>query len=206
MIEVTDRLFYWTVPHPAWRPNPEWPEDVGCALFLAEDATVLIDPLVSDVDEQAWDRLDATVAAAKAPVAILLTAPWHERSTRDVAARYGAPIWAEKADERLGDLPRLAELPAGVDVFRPGGVDEGQVAFVIESERALVVAEFFLGTGSGLQVLPSPATTDQTEFVDSLARLTSLPIERVLVAHGPPVLANGRDAIAAAVAEFQAGA
>ena len=67
---------------------------------------------------------------------------------------------------------------------------------------AFAVAEFFLGTDNGLQVLPSPGTHDRGAFAASLDQLRSLSIERVLVAHGPPVLERGEDAIRAALDAF----
>jgi len=205
--KLTDRLTYWTEPHPDWQPNPDWPEQVGGALYMAADAAVLIDPLIRhDLDPTAWTWLDNAVSAANAPVAVLLTSPWHERSTRDVVGRYGARVWIDpSARERVSDLPELGAVPAGIDVFKPRGVNEGQVAFFIASEHALVVAEFFLGTTAGLQVCPSPGTSDMSEFVESLTELTRLPIERVLVAHGPPVLQGGNDAISAALQSFRGG-
>jgi glyoxylase-like metal-dependent hydrolase (beta-lactamase superfamily II) len=144
------------------------------------------------------------VGAARLRVVVLLTAPWHERSTRAFVARYGAAVWAARpARSRIADLTQLDNLPAGIAAFAPGGVDEGQVAFVFEEERTIVVAEFLLGTPSGLEVLPAPATSDLHELLESLQELERLPIERVLVSHGPPVLNRGREAIAAALRSFQ---
>lgn len=198
---LTDRLTYWTEPHPDWRPNPEWPEEVGCVLFRAADALVMIDPLIRhDLDPEAWSWLDQVVSGANAPVTVLLTAPWHMRSTREVADRYGARVWSDPlARARISDLPELGAVPAGIDIFKPRGVDEGQVAFFISSEHALVVAEFFRGTAAGLRVCPSPATSDMSEFMVSLAELARWPIERVLVGHGPPVQERGAAAIFAAL-------
>ncbi|MGH2934351.1 MAG: MBL fold metallo-hydrolase, partial [Gaiellaceae bacterium] len=199
-IRVTERLTYWTEPHPSWQPNPEWPEDVGCVLYAGPRAVVLIDPLVRG---DGWKWLDEAVAAAGTPVVVLLTAPWHERGTRDVVARYEARVWAAPlARRRIGDLPLLDDLPRGIEVFEPRGVDEGQVAFWIAVERTLVVAEFLLGTNAGLHVRPSPSTSDMHEFVESLRELGELPIERVLVAHGPPILHDGREAVSAALRAF----
>jgi hypothetical protein len=79
-------------------------------------------------------------------------------------------------------LPELAALPKGIEAFTPEGVDEAQVAFRIVAEETLVVAEFFLGTETGLRVLPSPTTRDLSAFLASLERLRDAPIERVLVA------------------------
>jgi glyoxylase-like metal-dependent hydrolase (beta-lactamase superfamily II) len=138
-------------------------------------------------------------------VTVLLTAPWHERSTRDIVDRYAAAVWiSPEVRERISDLPEPQTIPADIETFTPRGVREGQVAFFIKAERALVVAEFFLGTPTGLQLCPSPATADIDEFARSMNDLRRLPIECVLVAHGPPVLAAGADAIATALDSFAA--
>lgn len=194
---LSDSLTWWMAPHPAWAPNSEWPEEVGFATWRAGDVYVLIDPLVrDDLDPAAWEPFDRAAADAGDHVAVLLTAPWHERSARAVSARYNAPVWIHpRAQAHIAGLPELASLPDGIEPFIPDGVDEGQVAFHIGPERALVVAEFFLGTGSGLRVLPSPATRDLDAFRVSLDRLRDHAIDRILVAHGPSVLSGGRDAI-----------
>ena len=200
MIEVSERLRYWTAVHPSWKPNREWPAEVGCVLYDHDDALVLIDPLIRD--EWAW--LDE--AAAGRPVGVLLTAPWHLRSAPETVTRYRAGVWAAPtAHALLDELPWLDSLPEGVEAVSPRGVDEGQVAFYIHSERALVVAEIFAGTDAGLEVRPSPGTVDEREFIDSLRELEELEIERVLVAHGPPVLSGGSEAIAAALLRFGSG-
>lgn len=203
-IELSEQLIYWTEPHPSWQPNAEWPEEVGSVLYKDSGALALIDPLIrDDLDPRAWTWLDEAVAAERSPVIVLLTAPWHERSTRDVLDRYNARVWtAPSARGRIHDLPQLDAIPPAIRVLAPRGVDEGQVAFLLEAEQTLVVAEFFLGTAGGLQVLPSPATRDLREFVESLQDLERLRIERVLVAHGPPVLNGGSGAIAAALRTF----
>ncbi len=86
--QLSERLTYWTEPHPNWQPNPEWPEEVGCVIYAAPDALVLIDPLVrDDLSPIAWDWLDRAVDEADGNVTVLLTAPRHERSTRDVVDR-----------------------------------------------------------------------------------------------------------------------
>ena len=203
-ISVSESLTWWLAPHPAWRPNSDWPEEVGFATWESSDSYVFIDPLIrDDRDEDAWVLFDQAVFTWNRPVAVLLTAPWHERSTRAVSARYDAAVWIHPHGRaRLADLPELAELPRGVEAFVPGGMNEGQVAFHIVPERSLVVAEFFLGTEAGLQVLPSPALNDPAAFAESLGQLRNQAIERVLVAHGPSVFSRGDDAINAALDAF----
>jgi hypothetical protein len=65
VVQLSERLTYWTQPHPNWRPNPAWPQEVGCAIYSAADALVLFDPLVrDDLSPTAWDWLDSAVAGA----------------------------------------------------------------------------------------------------------------------------------------------
>jgi glyoxylase-like metal-dependent hydrolase (beta-lactamase superfamily II) len=173
---------------------------VGFVTWSGPDRYVFIDPLIrDDVDARAWEAFDAGVSESERP-AVLLTAPWHERSARAVAARYGGGIWVHPLGRvRLGDVPELDELPRGIELFVPAGVNEGQVAFHIVSERALVVGEFLVGAGGGLTVNPSPATSDPEAFQASLAPLRRLAVERVLVGHGAPILAGGSSAISLAL-------
>jgi glyoxylase-like metal-dependent hydrolase (beta-lactamase superfamily II) len=202
---LTNTLTFWTSAHPAWQPNPEWPEQVGFVTWESPTSYVFIDPLVrDDLDPTAWEYFDGAVSRAGQPVSLLLTAPWHERSSRAVAARYDALVWIHpRGRSRVADLKHLQEPPPGINVFVPAGVDEGQVAFHIVTERALVVAEFLLGTDRGLQVLPSPGTTDLAAFTDSLDLLLGLEVDFVLVSHGPPVLEHGDDAIRLALDAFR---
>jgi hypothetical protein len=170
-IQLSEALTFWTAPHPAWKPNSAWPQDVGFATWLAPDCFVLIDPLVrDDLDAAAWQPFDRAVSVSGRSAAVLLTAPWHERSAGAVVARYGAGVW-----------------------IHPHGRDR---------ERALVVAEFFLGDHGGLRVVRSPATEGTAAFAASLNQLRQMAIDRVLVAHGPPVLVGGGEAVAAALDAF----
>jgi glyoxylase-like metal-dependent hydrolase (beta-lactamase superfamily II) len=201
---LSDALTRWIAPHPAWTPNREWPEEVAFATWQSPDSFVFIDPLVrDDLDPAAWQPFDRAVSESGLPPVVLLTAPWHERSLHAVAARYAAAVWVHpRGRARIGELPELSALPAGAEALEFDGVDEGQVALFVVPEQALIVAEFFVGTGSGLRVQPSPATQNMAAFAASLEQLRDLQIERVLVAHGAPVLADGRKAIGDALDAF----
>jgi hypothetical protein len=200
--EIDPGLYYWTAAHPDWNGSPDWPKDVGCVFYEGPDTAVVIDPLVPDgkEGEEFWSTLDGWSERRRPAVEVLLTAPWHRRSAAAVASRYGAAVWAHEAGhERLPFPARSGPLPAGVEVFVPDGISEGQVAFFLPRPHALVVAEFFVGVNGGLKVLPSPAERDPGRFMDSLRPLLDLPIDHVLVAHGEPVLHDGRRRIAEAL-------
>lgn len=191
VLRLADGLWRWTAPHPNWENWPgreQEPSEVGCVYVEAEDATVLIDPLVPAGEEELFFRhLDADVERRGLPVVILLTAEWHRRSTDELAARYGA---------RIGGVP-----PAAIEEIPIEGTDERQVAYFIRPHATLVVCEVFAVDVHGeLRVCASPALARPDEFEASLDRLMELPVERLLVSHGEPVLENARARMVEALA------
>jgi hypothetical protein len=193
-LRIADGLWRWTAEHPRWE---YWPDrerearEVGCVYYEANDATVLIDPLVPAGEEgDFFPFLDADVERRGLPVVILLTAEWHRRSADDLAERY---------DARIGGA-----LPAGVEEIPIEGADEWQVAYFIRPHLALVVAEIFAVDIDGeLRLCPSPALARPDELEATLGRIMDLPVERLLVSHGEPVLADAKTRMAEALARRQ---
>lgn len=204
--EIAPDLRYWTAPHPEWRGATEWPEEVTCVYYEGGDALVLIDPLVPRGKEESFlTELDHEVARADCPVAVLLTAPWHQRDAASIAERHGTTVWAHPAARaRIPFETQSGLLPDGIKTFIPLGIREGEVAFYIRPHRALVVAEFFMGVDGGLRVCPSPALQDRATFEASLRSLLAWPIDHVLVAHGDPVIGDGDRRIDQALSAFAA--
>ena len=213
--QVAPGLWRWTAPHPDWAPEdggPDgWDREVGCVYHEGDEAVVLIDPLVPvDERERFWTALDRDVERAGRPVAVLLTVFWHARSSQEILDRYdGATVWAhERASERIGERTRFTKAFAVSDPL-PGGVRAldalraEEVLYWIPEHRALVAGDVFLGDGrGGVRVCPEswlPEGTDPADFRASLHQVLELPVERVLVSHGDPVLENGRAALAAAL-------
>ncbi len=190
-VRIADGLWRWTALHPNWE---NWPDhereerEVGCVYYEAEDATVLIDPLVPAGEEEPFfHHLDADVERRGLPVVILLTAEWHRRSAGELAERY---------DARIGGA-----LPAGVEEIPIEGADERQVAYFIRPHAALVTCEIFgVDVDGELYVGRSPALERPDELEASLDRLMELPVERLLVSHGEPVLEDAKTRMAEALA------
>jgi hypothetical protein len=201
---ICDGLWRWTAPHPDWVAGGEgphdWPHAVGCVYFEAPDATVLIDPLVpEDAGEAArfHEAFDRDVARRGLPVAVLRTIRWHERSRSAIAERY---------DVRL-------RWPAGVEAIGVGD-PEGEVVLWLPQHRALVVGDILLGSDvhgdrpGGLAGAPpswhrEPAAQRAwygRSIPAALEPLAALRPERVLVAHGTPVLEGAAAALDAALA------
>jgi hypothetical protein len=194
-------LWRWTAAHPAWVPRakPEspsdWPRDVGCVLYDATDATVLIDPLLPDGDDAFLAWIDRHVQERGLPVSILTTIKWHRRSRDQLAARYAART--SRAQK---------ELPSGVEAKPVRGA--GETMFWLAEQRALVPGDRVMGArGGGLRLspeswlgyLPRASRPSVSQVAERIRPLLDLPIEMVLVSHGEPVLRNGREALARAL-------
>ena len=182
--EIATGLWRWTAPHPEWKEGEGWEQEVGCVYYEAAGATVLIDPLVPPERERFFEALDRDVERHGKPVTILLTCTWHERSAAELAERYGA-----------GETP-----PAGVEPFVVAAVEE--TLWWLPEHAALVVGDVLLGAPDGIRVCPDSWLEGQApaSIRDALRPLLDLPVERVLVSHGEPLLADGRAALERALA------
>jgi len=184
-------LSWWTAPHPDWEPGEDWPEDVPVVRYETRDEVVLIDPFLPT---------DGGFDPHGKPVRVLLTQGAHYRGTAEVVARYGASVWAPP-NARWRKIPNPATtdvLPAGVEVIELDGEPQ-QVVFLIREHATLVTGDVLSGTGGLLHVFVDEA--DSERLLPALAALGELPIERVIIPHGEPILTDGAARIRAAVAD-----
>ena len=188
---IDDGLWRWTTAHPDWQEGDDWEREVGCVYWEAEDAVVLVDPLVpAEEAERArfLEALDRDVARLGRPVAIVLTCEWHERSAAELAARYGASV------HRVGSAADT--LPRGVVAYEVAVARE--TVYWLPEARAVVPGDVLLGTEGGLALCPEPwleGPGGHDRLVTELAPLLELPVERVLTSHGAPALTDGRAAL-----------
>ncbi|HSK14736.1 MAG TPA: hypothetical protein VK915_01070 [Gaiellaceae bacterium] len=193
-------LHRWTAVHPDAEPEPasgspaDWGPEVGCIAYEAPDALLLVDPLVPDDRVDLLRGLDALVERHGRPVAIVTTLKFHRRSRDALAARYCATT--SRAREAL---------PAGVETVPIRRAGETMVW--LPEHAALVPGDRLLGDDEGgVRLCPDswlrylPSGLRRAELREALRPLLDLPIELVLVSHGEPVLAGGREAIARALA------
>ena len=120
---------------------------------------VLVDPLApaDEADsEEFWRAVDRDVEHHGAPH-VVLTAPWHRRSTDEVWARYdGTRVWAYRGETEGGtatdryDLD--TELPGGLRAFDAHWAPE---AVLWSAEHAaLLTGDVILGASDGVRLLP----------------------------------------------------
>jgi glyoxylase-like metal-dependent hydrolase (beta-lactamase superfamily II) len=214
--ELAPGLWRWTALHPDWTPEEAedgdgWEQEVGCVYLETPAHVLLIDPLIPGEPESRATflrNLDDDIKRKGKPVSILLTIFWHERSSAELARRYGASIWARVGAAERIDAPVSNQFVPG-DAL-PGGLIgiDGQRAFEtiywLPEQRALVPGDSLLGDrDGGVRIPPETWLRDTTprDFKRSLRGLLDLPVELVLVSHGDPVLENGHAALERALAD-----
>ena len=197
MQELAPGLWRWTARHEEWHPG-EWGAQVASFALRAGDVTLLIDPLVPDAG-----FLDPVI---RGPVAILVTIPYHTRSAESLSERYGAPIHGHPAvAKRLRNArvePIDGALPGGARAYRIGKPRRHETPIHLPSHEALAFGDALVATPPGELRLWAQERVDDKRarwyrdtFVPTLAPLRELPIERVLVTHGEPVLRDGATAL-----------
>jgi hypothetical protein len=194
VLQLAPGLWRWSAPHPEWRPGEGWEPEVACYYAETDDATILVDPQLpgGEDEERFWRNLDDDVAERGRPVAVLLTTPYHRRSADVVAARDDARV---HDGARRGD-----ELPGGAEVLEPC---DGASPLWLPSHGAIAAGDVLITVGGELRVWwvfhgPDDERDFQERWLPFLRGWLDLPVEHVLVGHGPHV-AGGREALAGAL-------
>jgi hypothetical protein len=199
-VRIAPGLLRWSAPHPDWDPQAppgssgDWDRMVGSVLYEPPAGVALIDPLLPSEEREEFLRwLDERVAGR--PVSILTTIRWHRRDREELARRYPA-----------GASREWNTIPAGVEPRLLHGA--GEIMFWLPAVATLVCGDRLIGVDGGLRVCPESwledVRVDRAGLAALLVALLDLPIERVLVSHGEPVLSDGRAALAEAIDEVEA--
>jgi hypothetical protein len=201
-VEIAPGLLRWTAPHPDWTPgatpgsSSDWERDVGSVLYEVSDTVVLIDPLLPSEERTGFlGWLDERIGSR--PVSILTTIRWHRRDRDELAERY-----EQNTSPRAWNA-----VPAGVKPWPLRGA--GETMFWLPDVATLVPGDRLLGaSGGGVRVCPQSwlgqVHVNRPGLIELLRPLVELPIERVLVSHGQPVLDDGRAALVRAIADAKA--
>jgi hypothetical protein len=211
--QLLDGLWTWTARHPDWgKPETSWEPDVRGYLAFADDATLLVDPLLEPSVE---DELAALVREHDRPVAIFVTIPWHLRSSPELLARFDGTAYSHpklrarlEKDGHWRELEPGREHPGGVTAYPIGSPRTRETPIFLSSCQALVVGDTIVESRSAAaprlwaNVDPKPGSRVWYEkrYVPSFRPLLDLPVRHLLLTHGRPVLERGHDALVEAVA------
>lgn len=188
----------WTEPQ---GDEEGWEQSVAWWAVAAAGGLVLIDPLVGN-----WDAVDRLVASVGGCTGVVRTCHWHQRSIVDVVSRYDADVWARPypdgrgryaVDHAVSDRDEVLDGWLVIDVER-----DDEIALWLPRQRALVFGDAMIRTRAG-ELRACPESWTQPEGGPArlrflLSALSSLPVEHVLVSHGPLVLGDGLESLRSA--------
>jgi hypothetical protein len=195
--EVLPGVYHWAAVHPKLQTRvSSW--------WLADDG-VLIDPLAPEAVPIDW--FDARVPR---PGAVLLSNRHHYRESGRFAERYGARVYCNRAGlhefthgEQVEGFEVGAELPGGVIACMVDAICPDDTALYLPELRALLFADGLVrggpyGSGGPLGFVPDSLMDDPEETKRGLLGaferlLDKLEFDHLLLAHGGPVIGDGRE-------------
>jgi hypothetical protein len=215
MEKLAKKLWRWTARHPEWHPG-EFGAEVACFLADAGDTTLLIDPLLPAEEDEAAKVLDKIDAKLGDRLAILISVPYHVRSSEQLWRRYRKDAKTRiyghaAAAKRLESTKAFREiepgvpLPAGVTAHRIGKPLRHEMPLHVPTHDALVFGDAVAETGGRLAMWTSDRVDAKVErfyrerFAPTLEPLLELDFDSVLVTHGRPVLGGGKEALRTAL-------
>jgi hypothetical protein len=206
--ELQSGLWHWEAPHPDWTPSEPWSQVVSSYAIDDGEHLLLFDPLAtpSEIVELAADRK---------PV-VVLTAPWHERDTRSLVERLGAPVFVPPPDTQQdlmqkyvvtaeqagGGSPDVAWLLAEgggeghlysagdqlpIGIEAFPGREHNDLVLWIENFAAVISGDTLVDFGRGLQIADwLRAAVTREQVADGLRPLLTRPVALMLPTHGAP--------------------
>jgi hypothetical protein len=208
MEKLTEGLWRWTARHPEWHPG-EFGAEVACFAAQAGDTTLLIDPLLPPEPQPVLDVVDKQLGDR---LAILITIPYHVRSSEKLWKRYrkdaettihGHRACAKRLTDKSGfeEIDPGAPLPAGVTAHTIGNPRRYEMPLHVPSHDALIFGDAIAETDGRLvmwsadKVDEKVATFYRERFAPSVRPLLELGAENVLVTHGEPIMGGGKAAL-----------
>jgi hypothetical protein len=215
MQKLTEGLWRWTARHPEWHPGEFGAEVASFAAKANGDkgaTLLLIDPLLPEDEAEASEVLDILDGAIGKRVAILISIPYHVRSSEELWRRYrgdaettihGHPAAAKRLKNRsaFSEIEPGAPLPGGVTAHSIGKPRRYEMPFHLPSHDALVFGDAVAEHGGALRVWAADKVDAKVErfyrerFNPTLEPLLELSFDAVLVTHGKPVMEGGKQAL-----------
>lgn len=193
MREVLPGVFHWTTPHPRIH--------IPVSSYWLDETGVLIDPLVPTEEGVEW-----FAARRHGPTAVLLSNRHHYRDTGRFVEAFGCTVHCSSAGlheftsgEAVEGFEPGDRLPGGVVACEVGGICPDDTALYLPDKRAVSFADGLvrIGREGALGFVPDALMDDppatKRALLESLARLLDeLDFDHVLLAHGDPLIGDGR--------------
>jgi hypothetical protein len=190
--EVLPGVFHWRTLHPSIRTEVD--------SYWIEEGGVLIDPLVPTEEGIEWFSRRATQ-----PSAVLLSNRHHYRDAGRFAERFGCVVHCSRpgmhefgSEREVRPFDFGEELPGGLIACEVDSICPDETALLLPTARALAVADGVVLSASGLLGFVPDALMDEPEqtkqgLLGAYSRLLAeLDFEHLLLAHGGPLIGDGR--------------
>ncbi len=200
MREVLPGIYHWTTVHPHI--------GVEVSSYWLDRSGVLIDPLIPPDVGIEWfaDR-------PAPPRAIVLSNRHHYRHSGELSERYGCPVMCASAGlhefthgATVTGFDPGATLPGDLVVHEIDAICPDEMALYLPDARAVWFADGLVRGGPERQLgfVPDSLMDDPEDtkrgLLESFTRvLSELEFDHVLLAHGGPVIGDGRDQLEALV-------
>jgi len=162
-----------------------------------EAGTCLVDPIPLTFEGM------AALQAPRKAVGVVVTNLNHPRAAAEFATAFSRPIYAHRHLREKVDFTEAIYLDDG-EVFSPGltavaidGGPEGELALHYSpAGGTLVVGDALINfEPHGFRLLPSKYCQNYKLMRRSLGKLLDYSFERILFAHGTPILSGGRERV-----------
>ena len=185
---VRPGLFHWQGYEPAVKC------DCSSTALVTPAGLIFIDPI--PLAEEALKDLIAE--SFSAPAAVLLTSGNHQRESLAMAKRFGIPVYApsDAGDDIIADQRfRSGDPVAGMESIALPGFGPGETAF--QHAGILIFGDSLINLEpEGLRLLPEKYRGEKMRSLKSLAALTGLKPQILLVAHGHPIVQDANLSLA----------
>lgn len=176
--------------------SPEHQVDLISHAIVAGSELICFDPI--PLAEPAFQKLSKLAT----PGAIAVTNANHERAGRQWQKRWGTSLWSDRKSglsavgmEYFPDEPSASWK--GFKLHRISGGSAGEVAFSLEAQSLVLLGDAIVNLPAyPLQLLTEKYCESQPDLKKSLADLIMIPFERLLMAHGRPILHGASKKIA----------
>ena len=196
MDEILPGIWHWTTPNPS----------IGGTLvssYWLDESGVFIDPLLSEEVGLGWFEARPTQ-----PQAVVLANRHHYRDSGRIHNRFGCPVYVPNAGMHdFGDRPHVVgyqpgdELPGGLAPFVIGSLSPDEDGLFLESASAIWVGDTLVrsATDSASRIgwVLDSLMDDPEQTKDGLLQafsevLDTYEFDHLLLAHGLPLVGNGR--------------
>jgi glyoxylase-like metal-dependent hydrolase (beta-lactamase superfamily II) len=187
--QIAPDLFFWQAY------DREVKADLSSAAIATREGIFLVDPIpLSDVGVNQL-RLAGAVAG------VIVTNINHPRASDQFAALFDVPIYARRESFPGKAPPRMTEIADGMqicealDVIAVEGAASGEIVlYCPRDDGALIAGDAMINFEPyGFTFLPRKYCSNEKQMRRSLRRLLDCKSERILFAHGTPILSQATE-------------